>query len=87
LLISRSERRPEADDWAVSLRVPLPEIVVPLRAGDPDARMYLQEVLHRADAGPGCEHLIHGGTPEPPRGGNRAWAEGILRWAGTKRED
>ena len=44
----------------------LPVIPIPLRPPDADGRVDLQEVLHRADDGPGYEHFIYTGTPEPP---------------------
>ena len=48
------------------LRDPLPQIPVPLRAPDPDARLDLQRILHEAyDAG-GYEDYIYTGSPQPP---------------------
>ena len=46
-VVSRAERRPKAGFWPIRLRDRLPVIPVPLRQGDPDARLDLQEVLHR----------------------------------------
>ena len=45
----------------------------PSRSGPPDAaaRVDLQEVLHRAYDGPGYEHFIYRGEPEPSLAGER----------------
>ena len=51
------------------------EIPIPLRAPDGDARVDLQDVLHRAYDGPGYEHFIYAGTPDPPLSAeDAAWA-------------
>ncbi len=74
-LVSRAERRPGAAFWPVRLRDRLPVIPVPLRAPEGDARVDLQEVLHRAYDGPGYEHFIYAGSPDPPLPGpDAAWA-------------
>jgi hypothetical protein len=46
VIVSRAERRPEADFWSVLLRSALPVIPVPLRAPDRDATQDLQALLH-----------------------------------------
>jgi hypothetical protein len=75
VLVSRAERRPTADFWPIRLRDRMPVISVPLRLPDNDARIDLQEVLHRAYDGPGYEHFIYDGTPEPPLSTeDAAWA-------------
>jgi hypothetical protein len=53
VLVSRAERRLDAEFWPISLRERLPEIPIPVRASDPDARLDLQAVLDRIydDAG------------------------------------
>ncbi len=66
VLVSRAGRRPDAEFWPVGLREPLPAIPVPLRTPEADARVDLQAVLHRAHDGPGYEHFIYAGSPEPP---------------------
>ncbi len=83
ILVSRAEKRPEADFWPVRLRERLPEIPIPLRSPDPDARVDLQEALHRAYDGPGYEHFIYGGSLEPPLSKqDQAWAARLLSDAG-----
>jgi len=79
ILVSRAEKRPEADFWPVRLRERLPEIPIPLRAPDPDGRVDLQTALHRAYDGPGYEHFIYGGNPEPPLSNeDQTWATMLL---------
>jgi hypothetical protein len=75
VLASRAERRPAASFWPIGLRDRLPVIPIPLRAPDEDGRVNLQEVLHRAYDGPGYEHFIYAGAPEPPLSAEDAeWA-------------
>jgi hypothetical protein len=78
VLVSRAEKRPEADLWPVGLRDRLPKIPIPLRAPDEAARVDLQEAIHRAYDGPGYEHFIYSGEPEPPLvPADTAWARQI----------
>jgi hypothetical protein len=65
VMVSRAEKRRAADFWPVMLRGRLPVIPVPLRPPDEAARVDLQEALHRAYDGPGYEHYIYSGDPEP----------------------
>jgi hypothetical protein len=74
VLVSRAEKRPAADFWPIRLRDRLPVIPVPLRTPDA-ARVDLQEVLHRAYDGPGYEHFVYNGEPEPRLSeSDAAWA-------------
>lgn len=66
VLVSRAECRPAAAFWPVRLRDRLPVVPIPLREPDEAARVDLQEVLHHAHDGPGYEHFIYLGAPEPP---------------------
>ncbi len=75
VLVSRAERRPDADFWPISLRNRLPAILVPLRAPDEGARIDLQDVLDRAYDGPGYELFLYAGAPEPSLSASDAeWA-------------
>jgi hypothetical protein len=79
VLVSRADRRPSADFWPVRLRDRLPVVPIPLRDPDVDARVDLQDVLHRAYDGPGYEHFIYAGAPEPPlTAGDSEWARGLV---------
>ena len=68
VIVSRVELRPRgrADFWPIRLKDRLPEIPIPLRGGDPDARLNLQEVLHRIYDAAGYAYYIYAGPPEPP---------------------
>lgn len=76
VMVSRAEKRPEVDLWPLRLRDRLPEIPVPLRPPDPDARLDLQAVLHRVYDAAGYEDYIYGTDPEPPlAAADVAWAQ------------
>lgn len=66
VLVSRAESRSPAGFWPNRLRDRLPVILIPLRAPGEGCRVDLQEVLHHTYDGPGYEHFIYAGTPEPP---------------------
>ena len=66
VLVSRVEPRPLAEFWPIGLRDRLPVIPVPVRPPDPDARLDLQEILHRIYDVAGYELYIYDGHPDPP---------------------
>jgi hypothetical protein len=75
VMVSSTENRPTADFWPVKLRDRLPVIPIPLRRPDAAVHVDLQEALHRAYDGPGYEHFIYAGDPEPPLSADdAAWA-------------
>ena len=79
VLISRAVNRPAADFWPIHLRERLPIIPVPLRHPDAAARVDLQEALDRAYDGPGYEHFIYNGEPEPALApADAAWARQVI---------
>ncbi len=43
----RQEAEPRADFWPINLRDPLPTIPIPLKPGESEPRVNLQELLHR----------------------------------------
>jgi hypothetical protein len=66
--------------WGIGLRERLPVIPIPLRTGEQDARLDLQEALHSAYDEAGYATRIYEGTPEPALAADdRAWADEILR--------
>jgi hypothetical protein len=74
-MVSRAEKRRVADFWPIQIRDRLPQIPIPLRHPDAAARIDLQEVLHREYDGPGYEHFIYEGDPEPSlSASDAAWA-------------
>ena len=79
-VVSRFEERPErAGFWPIRLRERLPEIPIPLRQGDADARLDLQQVLHRIYDAAGYAYHIYSGPPEPLLAAeDAAWAQQFL---------
>jgi hypothetical protein len=79
VLVSRYEERPGAALWPIRLRERLPVIPVPLRTPDADARLDLQELLHRVYDAARYQTYIYDGTPSPPLGEQDAiWAEALV---------
>ncbi len=79
VVVSRVEKRPRADFWPIGLRDRLPEIPIPLRGGDSDARLDLQQVLHHIYDAAGYVYHIYFGLPEPQlRPEDTAWAQQLL---------
>jgi Protein of unknown function (DUF4058) len=79
VMVSRAEKRRAADLWPIRLRDRLPLIPIPLRSPDNAAQVDLQEALHRAYDGPGYEHFIYYGEPEPALSANdMAWASQFI---------
>jgi hypothetical protein len=79
VLVSRAEERPRAGLWPVRLEERLPVIPVPLRSPDADARLDLQELLHRLYDAAGYEDYLYTGSPQPPlTPEQQAWARQFL---------
>jgi hypothetical protein len=75
VMVSRAESRPHADLWPIGLRDTLPPVPVPLRGGDPDARLDLQTIVHRVYDAAGYVKMIYRRPPEPPLSStDAAWA-------------
>jgi hypothetical protein len=76
IMVSRYQERPQVELWPIGLRDPLPTIPIPLREPDPDARLDLQQVLHRIYDAAGYEDYIYAGTPQPQLSAeDAAWAQ------------
>jgi hypothetical protein len=65
VVVSRAERRPRAGAWPLRLRDRLPVIPVPLRQGEADARLDLQEVLNRVYDAAGYQYYVYDDQPVP----------------------
>jgi hypothetical protein len=79
VIVSRAERRPEADFWPIRLRERLPVIPVPLRSPDRDATLDLQELLHRVyDAGRYAHYAYEGGPKPAVLAEDEEWARPFL---------
>ena len=79
VLVSRVEARPRAGFWPIHLRERLPEIPIPLRSPDGDARIDLQALLHSVYDASGYEDFLYAGSPEPPMApADETWARQFL---------
>jgi hypothetical protein len=80
--LSRSQRRPYTQVWAIGLRDRLPAVPVPLLAPDPDVALDIQAAVDACFALVGYERLLdYGAALPPPELGadNSAWVEERLR--------
>lgn len=79
-IVSRRQRRPKAAVYAWTIRDRLPFILVPLKPGDPDVPLDLQEVFTTVyDRARYDLSLNYGATLEPPLGAHDAdWARHLL---------
>jgi len=82
-LVSRPADRntddPHAGLWPIRLRDPLPKIPIPLRAGEPEATLDLQAILHRIYDSAGYQLFIYDAEPEPALSAEDAvWAAQLL---------
>jgi hypothetical protein len=79
VLVSRMEKRPQADLWPIQLREPLPVVPIPLREPDPDVRIDLQAVLHHLYDAARYGNYIYEGAPQPALNAtDAAWAEQLV---------
>jgi hypothetical protein len=79
VLVSRMQERPEAGLWPIGLRDRLPVIPIPLSSPDPDARLDLQEVIHRVYDAAHYGTYIYAAEPNPPLSAeDAAWARGLV---------
>lgn len=58
VFLSRAGRRPLTSVWPISIRQALPDIPVPLLAGDPDVALNLQDVFENVYDGFGYRYLV-----------------------------
>jgi hypothetical protein len=79
VMVSRAEHRPRAGFWPVALRDRLPVVPIPVRASDPDARLDLQDALHRLYDAAGYQYYIYTGMPDLPLSPDgAAWAQPLV---------
>ena len=83
VVVSRPEQSPRAGLWPIRLRDRLPEIPVPLRPGDADARLDLQQLLHRIYDSAGYGYYIYDRPPEPALSpADAEWARTFVQISG-----
>jgi hypothetical protein len=65
VMVSRMEKRPQADFWPIQLSDPLPLVPIPLRQPDADATLALQAALHHVYDVARYANYIYEGPPQP----------------------
>ena len=87
LLVSRGPSRPAAALYPFGLQSPIPDVAVPLLAGDAEPKIPLNELLHnlyRDDYY--ANYVDYGADPEGPLSDDdRAWLDRMLREQGLRR--
>ena len=81
ILISRAERRPQADLLVFGVREPIPPFALPLLRGDDEPTVELNRLLHDLYDRAGFDLRIdYSQPPDPPLPAEDvAWAEALLR--------
>ena len=86
ILISRAERRPQADLLPFGVRDRIPLFQMPLQSGDSEPTVDLNELLHALYVPAGYDLRIdYRADAEPPlSGADAAWVDTMLRDAGVR---
>ncbi|NET34721.1 MAG: DUF4058 family protein [Cyanothece sp. SIO1E1] len=81
ILVSRSDERPKADLYAFNIRDAIPSWPLPLKKGDTEPVIKLQELLHDAYERGSYDLVIDYGCEPTPTlsAADLAWMDGILR--------
>ncbi|RIK43680.1 MAG: hypothetical protein DCC55_04925 [Chloroflexi bacterium] len=84
--LSRADRRPITEVWAISLQNRLPIVPVPLLAPDPDVPLDLQAAVDACFQLVGYEELLDYRAPPPPGLSveDTTWAVSVLQGAGLR---
>jgi hypothetical protein len=86
VVLSRSDRRPVADVWPISMRSALPVVPIPLGDGDPDVSLDLQSILNSLFAIFSYDAELDYTAPleKPWSNEDAGWAgEKIRQWRGS----
>ena len=79
ILVHRAEEWPRAGFWPIYLGDRLPAIPIPLQAGDDEAQLDLQAIVHRIYDEAAYEDYLYESRPEPALTPNQAeWAKAFL---------
>lgn len=86
ICIHRVEHRRTFEVFRLSVRDPLPNVGIPLRRGESDVVLHLQEVVTRCyDNGSYDLVIDYAGEPDPPLSPeDAAWADALLREHGRR---
>lgn len=86
ILISRAQRRPSADLFFFTVRQPIPTFALPLRSGDMEPVVDLNDILHALYDRAGYDLRIdYRADPQPPLDPEDAqWADALLKQAGLR---
>lgn len=86
ILVSRGERRPQADLAPFSVRQPVPPVPIPLQPGDSEPLLDLNRILHTQYERAGLDLRIdYRQVAEPPlQGEDATWVDALLRQAGLR---
>ncbi len=82
ITLSRANRRPVVDVWAIQLQDKLPRLPIPLREPDPDTVLDLSVIVARLYEQGGYDMLIDYGKPPPPpelSDAEAEWVEALLK--------
>jgi hypothetical protein len=66
IVISRSAQRPRADIYRFSMRQPIPSFPIPLRPGEPEPTLQLNQILHQVYDQNDYNRVIDYQQPPPP---------------------
>lgn len=86
LVVSRAWQRPQVEVYGFGVRQPIPTIPIPLRRGEIEPTLALNEILHDLYDRAGYDLAIeYDQNPTPPlKGDDAAWADTLLRSAGLR---
>jgi hypothetical protein len=86
ILVSRKKTRPNADLYAFNLRDKIPDFSLPLRAGDREPVIDLQDMLNQIYDGGSYDLIVdYNKEPIPPLSKTDAvWADNLLRQNGLR---
>ena len=81
VVVSRAARRPRADVYLFGLRDPIPTVPVPLRSGEPEPELPLNQLLHEVYDLGGYDLVLDYRTPPQPvlSEADTAWAASLIR--------
>lgn len=82
ILVSRSEQRPQAEVLLFTVRMSIPDVLVPLQRGDHEPALPLNQILHSLYEQAGYDLFItYGEAPVPPFEGEDAqWVADRACW-------